>query len=918
MTYTVPQVVVFQEFQAAAESALVVRLPACIIGPQYTPFRYSEADEKQLVSIGEYAYIAGNTAIWPNKPAGSVVDQDWTSLYFDDAWHEYFRDINGSAYATIGYTDASDNAYANRIRSDTLIFASYSTWARSSVFNARDVKVGDGVIIKATVGSDEYEIETRVNALVHDAVAASVDTATEDTANVADTVAAASITLTAGTAGVVSVAADGALYDGAATGDISEVYTLAVVQAGAFGAATLSVSSASGNDTPTSYIVPTDGVAVAIGANGLKATFSSVGSDTPFVAGQTWRVDVAQLWTAATITAAGTYVGTSDGTYVIDVTTGGDWADSPQVFISSTGTLESSGPFVVSDDTYVVTPNGMQFKFANSATGLAQGDKYYVEVTAAGLGPVHSLDLLNSLPAALFASGSEAAAVLDISLSIVKDIEVAEIRSGTLTNWTTSATQIAVTAGISGTDSTWYNAAGTLLSLPVIKADMFVEYRALIRTYISSVNSVTTVAEAIAALGSNTPDNPLCYAVTKAVANSGGLAVYYIATDGDETDVDAFSSALGLIYDNQNTYGIVPLTHTRAVQDIVVAHVNAASGNAGEQCRWRVCWFGAEVSEKTVVVDKNGDGDMLMATVADDPTTTGTQYSLLTCDDAEFVTDGALAGQTVRINYSTSPTTGLTTYTEALIDEVISEEQLRLVTGLTSAITVATRMEVWKTNTLTELATQVATFAGSFANKRVRIVWPDVITDGTGAVDNMFLCAALAGLRGGSYPHQGLTNVEVSGFVSAPRTSELFGGVQLDLMATSGVWIVTQDAAGSIYTRHQLTTDMSAVEYREDSYVANVDSTSYYYLNFFNESNYIGQRNITPGLMSQLEADFDGASNALIQATKDTTIGEQILKASLTTLQRHATLRDRIQATVSVDFPEPLNNLDITLLSLAQ
>lgn len=919
MTYTVPQVVVFQQFEEAAEAATVVRLPACIIGPQYKPFRYAEADEKLLASIGTYNKTAGNTSTWPNKPAGSVVDQDWTKLYFDNAWHEYFRDLSGSTYGITGYVDDSGNPYYNRIRCDSLVFKTYGSWARTAAaFRTRDVQVGDGVIVRATVDSTDYEIYTYVTGLVHDTVDAVVDAGEEDTNNVSDSTQSETATQTAGDTGTVSVAADGSSYDGAEDGDITESYTLTVETAGDFGTAQLSVVSASGNDTPGDNIVPTDGAAVAVGTRGLTVTFSSTGSATPFVAGQVWRIDVAQTWTAATIEAAGTYVGTSDGTYVIEVTTGGAWTDSPQVFVTSTGTLEASGPFEVSFDTYVTTPNGMKFKFGNAgATGLAAGDKYYVDVTAQGLGAVKTLQLRNSLPAALYGDGSVSPATLDVSLSIVKNVQISETYTGSLTNWSTSATQITVEAGIVGTDSTWVNNLGVQLEMPIIKADMYVEYRALLRDHVSAVGSVSTVSEALAALGDNSTDNPLCYAVVKAVMNGGGQPVYYIATDGDETDIDAFSDALELITDNPNTYGLVPLTHNSVVQQLVVAHVNSLS--VAEKGKWRVCWLGAQATAQTAVATEDSDGNMLMATVSDDPSTTGTQYTLVECDDANFITQGVLAGHTLRVNYYTDPSTGVEHYTEATIDTVLSEEQLLLSTGLTAEVSVATRIEVWKTNTTAELAQQVATFAGSFANKRVRVVWPDVITDSSGAVDNIYLCAALAGLRGGTYPHQGLTNVEISGFTSVPRTTELFGATNLNTMAESGVWIVTQDSTGTIYTRHQLTTTSStSVDFREDSMVSNVDSVSYYYLNFFTDARYIGRRNITPALLTQLEADFDGATAALIYATQDTTIGEQILSANLTTLQRHATLRDRVQATLEVDFPEPLNNLDITLISLAQ
>ena len=121
-----------------------------------------------------------------------------------------------------------------------------------------------------------------------------------------------------------------------------------------------------------------------------------------------------------------------------------------------------------------------------------------------------------------------------------------------------------------------------------------------------------------------------------------------------------------------------------------------------------------------------------------------------------------------------------------------------------------------------------------------------------------------------------------------------------------------------VYSRHQLTTDMTDVNTREDSLVSNIDSLSYYYLFFFRDARYIGRRNITPGLLAQLSVDFNGASTGLIAVTSQTTLGPQLLSADLVKLERHPTLLDRIIAQVNVDLPEPLNNLDITLFVLAQ
>ena len=916
--YVVPQVVVYQEFQQAAE-AVVVQLPAFIFGPNYELFRYSVASEKVLSGIGAYNYTSGNTALWPNRPAGSVVDQDWTRVFFDSAWLRYYNEFAGGGISIKGYVDPlTGRVYRNRIYSDSLLFATYGEWDRSAVFRNRDVAVGDGVILTGTYGGEDYTVQTLVTGLVNDVLPSVIDDPAYDETNAGTTTASTTATVVAGSITDISETESGTLYDGIADGHTTESYVLTVTTPGAFGTARFSVASASGTDDPVDALVPADGVAKAVGSRGLTVTFSTSGSAAYFDAGYILRIDVQQTWTPSTAAKSGTYTGANDGTYIIEVTKGGLWADGPQVFVSSTGTLDTSGPYEVADATYITLPTGVKVKWTGD--GLAKNDRYYVDVTAQADGPIHTLELANSLPLALFGILSEsdtAAPVdLDVSLSIVKNIEVLQTRVGVIPNWTPSATQIVIAAGILATDSTWTDSLGNLLDMNVIKGTMYVQYRALLQTYVNTFGTVADTGEVEALLGPTVEDNPLALGVLKAVSNSGGQPVAFMATGGGSTDSAAFSAVLAKIYDREDVYGLVPLTHTKSIQDTVLGHCLAASTPA--RGRWRIMWTAAVITTESAVEDTDPDGNMLLCTIEDDPDTSGTQYTYLNCDEADFITSGVLAGQTVRTNYTVNPSTGVEEYEEYVIDAVISEEFLRLATGPDLPITVASRFEVWKDNTTDDMAQQVIDLAGSFGSRRARVVIPDRIGEGGVLMDGMFACCALAGLRSGVWPHQGLTNVQVTGFDDCSRVTELFGGEQLNNMAGAGVWIITQDNTGLVYTRHQLTTDMTDINSREDSLVSNIDSLSYYYLRFFRNARYIGRRNITNGLLTQLGTDFDSASSALINSTVNLTIGPQIISADLVRLERHPTLLDRLIAQVNVDLPEPFNNFDITLYVLAQ
>jgi len=448
--------------------------------------------------------------------------------------------------------------------------------------------------------------------------------------------------------------------------------------------------------------------------------------------------------------------------------------------------------------------------------------------------------------------------------------------------------------------------------MPIYYASMYASYRSLITTHTDGVYDIDAIDDVVTTLGPSVSENPLSLGVYKALQNSNGITVKYMATNG--TTLTAYSAVLNAIYDREDVYGLVPLTHTKEIQDLVVAHCVEASSS--DRNRWRICWLGTQVSETTVVLTEDSSGDPVMATIADDPDTVGTQYTYLASDGADFITAAVQALDKLRINYDIDSVTGETTYDEYVVDAVLTEENLRLVTGPTAAVAIDSKFEIWRDNSKNEMATAIATFAGSFFNRRVRVVFPDTINNGGTTYDSVYLCAALAGLRSGVAPHQGLTNVEIAGFDSVPRSIQFFGGRQLDIMAASGVWVVTQDNTGMVYTRHQLTTDTTDVNRKEDSAVSNFDNISYYMLRFFRDNRYIGRRNINEGLLVQLTADFRGAIQELRDGTATPTLGAQLNGAEIVSIEQNETATDTIDANIDVVLPPPFNNLNIRMRAI--
>jgi hypothetical protein len=176
-------------------------------------------------------------------------------------------------------------------------------------------------------------------------------------------------------------------------------------------------------------------------------------------------------------------------------------------------------------------------------------------------------------------------------------------------------------------------------------------------------------------------------------------------------------------------------------------------------------------------------------------------------------------------------------------------------------------------------------------------------------VDGYYLCAALAGLASGVLPHQGLTNVTVSGFDNADRTTKLFRRSHLNTMAAAGTWIVTQDKDGNIFTRHAVTTgDYEDLNDREEMVVRNLDNISFYWLDRY--APYIGVSNAVDSMLDKIEAETLAGIQDLRQRNFTKELGGQLVDGAISQLEIAALFRDRIIVGLDYILPYPLNNID--------
>jgi hypothetical protein len=398
-----------------------------------------------------------------------------------------------------------------------------------------------------------------------------------------------------------------------------------------------------------------------------------------------------------------------------------------------------------------------------------------------------------------------------------------------------------------------------------------------------------------------------------ALQNSNGQEVRFTGVS-DPSDNDAWLAALDVVSGRDDLYNLVPLTFNQVVIDAYNAHAKDQSG--AEVGRWRATVVGVTADRTVAVVDSESTSDKqeALATISDDPLTSGTQYTRLSvpANNARFVTKGVRAGDKVRYFYATDGFSRVS-YTEYIVDLVISENSLRLKAGPDAPVAVAQKVEIWRTQNNTEYSNAIAAKCGKYSSNRVVAIANDNLTlSGYSDQPGYFIAAAVAGLRSGVNPHQGLTSVSLSGIDYVGGAVTGFNTAQLNAIAGSGGWVVIKAEDGSFINRHAVNTDNTDLNRREEQVRSNVDSMSYAFRNGLLP--FIGRTNVNAGNLTSIEIMLRSIGDGFKTDLGAGNIGAQLIDYTIVELRQHAILKDHIVATINLTVPYPLNNIDLQLV----
>ena len=250
------------------------------------------------------------------------------------------------------------------------------------------------------------------------------------------------------------------------------------------------------------------------------------------------------------------------------------------------------------------------------------------------------------------------------------------------------------------------------------------------------------------------------------------------------------------------------------------------------------------------------------------------------------------------------------------VTSVVSELQLQItkVPGVTTLQTGFT-YEIYKALTKAEQASVLAGYSAGLGSRRVVNTWPDAINttvgNSTELLPGYYGGVIIGALVAGLPTQQGFTNLAVSGVLSLIHSNKYFSDEQLNVIAGGGTLIFAQDTdQGAVYCRHSLTTDMSSIKFQELSVTKNVDYADKYIKKQF--AHFIGQYNIYDGTFDELKTNAKAVITNLKNQKYDK-VGGVIKNGTLKELKESETKIDTIVGRFGMDFPIPLNNLELTV-----
>lgn len=432
---------------------------------------------------------------------------------------------------------------------------------------------------------------------------------------------------------------------------------------------------------------------------------------------------------------------------------------------------------------------------------------------------------------------------------------------------------------------------------PKVETPVFADFRAVRSEELGVVKRIASLEDITAAWSKDNDisiHNELAFMAQIEFGLNRGKVMYGVNVDATEANITAQYAAA---FDELKLYDVY--CHALGTED---PGVNALAGPYvdGQSAPY-------EGHERIAVVAYDEDDIYLQGSDTGSVATTG----LITIDGAfDPIAAGVTIDDVVKIYDSSGD----------FVDEVLVTETPTIVTQVqtdySGGILVAGHSFRFQSGRKDDQSVRIG--AIGYGNRRVQVVWPGWFQADFGGVTYTlppyYISAAIAGMDGGIIVSQSFTNYAFSipGLSNIKLdTNHYFRKLQLDEIGGGGVSVMIQDAriSQTIKSRHDLTSNMDAVEYREHSITKQADVSAKTIRNAINP--YVGKYNITPDLFR-----FIGQVCAIV-STKLVKEGV-IARLSVLKIKRDEVIADKINITMEATVFVAGNYYDVTLIVVSR
>lgn len=324
-------------------------------------------------------------------------------------------------------------------------------------------------------------------------------------------------------------------------------------------------------------------------------------------------------------------------------------------------------------------------------------------------------------------------------------------------------------------------------------------------------------------------------------------------------------------------------------------------------------------------------------------------YLILECATANFITNGVIPGDILQIPNDPEVDSWTTGVKSFVINEVISNQRVAIVNNgnNTSALenelphlykridgSAISAGQIWcrvlRNMTKDQQVAAMVAVANSFSSKRLILAYPDLV-DVTDLVDGSktrtdpetpeladpqpgyYLACAIGGQTAGNPPHQGFTNLGIAGISRLYNSNDYFKDELLTTLSNGGVYVFTQENINALpLSIHEVTTDVSALEFSEYMIVKNFDFVAWTFLDTLLP--FIGLWNVYAETIEFIRQALESTGDTL-KGRYVAKLGTPLVDYTIDSVAESTISPDRIEAFVDVDLPKTLNTIGLHLVA---